>query len=173
MTGITRVAGIVEPLRSYNYEVVLPSDFGDPSRLRYQVSSVEFPVWFSLSTQEIVVANLGKRYLPVDFGRKDDVTIEFWESEDFAVQNYFDAWRRRIVGENVVGELSRELVSVPSQWLKDIEVLILNTKGEQVGRYRLVGCFPIDLEIGRLEYSANDLLTVTVRLVVHGIQRLS
>ena len=58
--GLYQIPGIVkEPLRAYNFEVELPRDFGDADRLKYQVRSVQFPVWFNLETEEVRVEALG------------------------------------------------------------------------------------------------------------------
>lgn len=170
MSGISQVAGIVEPLRVYNYEVILPREFGDSERLRYQVRNVGFPVWWNLRVEEVRRQNLGKWYLPVDFEKEEDFTIEFWESEDLAVQSYFDSWREKIVGEQVVGEVSRELISVPREWMKDVEVLLLNSAGSVVRRYRLVNCYPVAMSIGKLDYGVSEVVLVTVTLAIHGVR---
>ena len=170
MPGLSQIAGIVEPLRSYNYEVILPREFGDSARLRYQVRNVEFPVWWNLKVEEVRRQNLGKWYLPVDFEKGTDISIEFWESEDLAVQSYFNSWRDKIVSEQVIGEINRELVSVPREWMKDVEVILLNASGSEVKRYQLVNCYPAEMAVGRLDYGGSELVLVTVTLITHGVR---
>ncbi len=169
--GLSRIPGIVkEPLRVYSFEVELSYDFGDADKLRYQVKSVEFPVWFDLEVDGVRVEGLGYYFLPDDFSGKGDVKIEFWEDVELSVQRYFNKWRSMIVSENVVGTPFRELKELPSRWMKDIVVHVFDVKGRKVGSYRLRKCYPAGVDVMRLSYESNEVVGVGVSLVVHGIE---
>jgi len=169
--GLSQVAGIVkEPLRAYSFEVELPRDFGDAERLRCQVRSVEFPVWFDLEVEGVRVEGLGYYFLPDDFSGKADVKIEFWEDVGLSVQRYFNSWRSKIVSESVMGTPYRELKDLPSRWMKDVVVHVLDVKGNRVGSYRLRKCYPVSVDVMRLGYENNEVISVNVTLVIHGVE---
>jgi len=169
--GLSQIPGIVgEPLRAYSFEVELPHDFGDASRLKYQVKSVQFSVWFNLETEGVRVEGLGYYFLPVDFEGKGEVRMDFWEDVELSVQRYFGNWRKLIVVEEVVGTPYRELRELPSRWMKDVVVNVFDVKGRKVGSYRLRKCYPVGIEVVRLGYESNELVEVSVSLVLHGIE---
>jgi hypothetical protein len=169
--GLSRIPGVVkEPLRAYSFEVELPRDFGDADRLKYQVKSVEFPVWFDLEVEGVRAGGLGFYFLPDDFSGKAEVRVEFWEDVELSVQRYFNKWRSKMVVESVVGTPYRELRELPSKWMKDVLVHVLDVKGKRVGSYRLRKCYPISIDAMRLGYAENEVVSVSVSLVVHGIE---
>lgn len=171
MIGISQVVGIVkEPLRAYSFEVELPRDFGDADRLRYQVKSVEFPVWFDLEVEGVRVEGLGYYFLPDDFSGKVEVKVEFWEDVELLVQRYFNKWRSMMVMESVTGMPYRELKELPSKWMKDVLVHVLDVKGRKVRSYRLRKCYPMSVDVMRLGYESNEVVEVGVTLIVHGIE---
>jgi hypothetical protein len=171
LIGLSQVVGIVkEPLRAYSFEVELPRDFGDAERLRYQVKSVEFPVWFDLEVEGVRVEGLGYYFLPDEFSGKADVKIEFWEDVGLSVQRYFNNWRSKIVSESVIGTPYRELKDLPSKWMKDVVVHVLDVKGKRVGSYRLRKCYPASIDVMRLGYENNEVISVNVTLVMHGVE---
>jgi len=169
--GLSQIPGIVkEPLRAYSFEVELPHDFGDVSRLRYQVKSVQFPVWFNLEVEGVRVEGLGYYFLPVDFESREEVKVDFWEDVELSVQRYFGNWRKLMVVEEVVGTPYRELRELPSRWMKDVVVHVFDVKGRKVASYRLKKCYPVGIEVVRLGYEVNELVEVSVSFVVHGIE---
>ena len=171
LTGLSQVVGIVkEPLRAYSFEVELPHDFGNADKLKYQVKSVEFPVWFDLEVEGVRVEGLGYYFLPDEFSGKADVKIEFWEDVGLSVQRYFNSWRSKIVSESVMGTPFRELKDLPSKWMKDVVVYVLDVKGNRVGSYRLRKCYPVSIDVMRLGYENNEVISVNVTLVMHGVE---
>jgi hypothetical protein len=168
--GLSQIPCIVkEPLRAYSFEVELPRDFGDAEKLRYQVKSVEFPVWFDLEVEGVRVEGLGFYFLPDDFSGKAEVKVEFWEDVELSVLRYFNKWRSKIVSESVAGTPYRELKDLPSKWMKDVLVYVLDVKGKRVGTYRLRKCYPISIDMVRFGYENNEIVSVSVTLIVHGI----
>jgi hypothetical protein len=171
MVGISQIVGIVkEPIRAYSFEVELPRDFGDADRLRYQVKSVEFPVWFDLEVEGVRVEGLGYYFLPDDFSGKAEVKVGFWEDVELSVQRYFNKWRSMMVMESVTGTPYRELKELPSKWMKDVLVHVLDVKSRRVGSYRLRKCYPVSIDGMRFGYESNEVVEVGVTLVVHGIE---
>jgi hypothetical protein len=53
--------------------------------------------------------------------------------------------------------------------MKDVLVHVLDVKGRKVGLYRLRKCYPISIDVMRLGYAENEIVSVSVSLVVHGI----
>jgi len=171
MVGLSQIPGIVkEPLRAYSFEVELPRDFGDADRLRYQVKLVQFPVWFNLEAKEVRAGGVGYYFLPDDFEGRGEVKIEFWEDVELSVQRYFNNWRKLMVVEDVVGTPYRELRELPSKWMKDVVVYVLDVKGKRVGSYRLRKCYPVSVDAISLGYENNSIVEVSVSLVLHGIE---
>jgi len=171
VVGISQVIGMVrEPLRSYSFEVELPYDFGNAELLRYQVRSVQFPIWFDLDTEKIRVEGVGYYFLPSDFRTEGMVRLEFWENSELSVQSYFLRWRELFVGESVVGTPYRELKALPSQWMRDISIYLLDGKGNRVGGYLFRKSYPIAVDAMSLDYTRNDLVIVNVTLAVHGVE---
>ena len=169
--GLVRIPGIVkEPLRAYSFEIELPRDFGDADKLKYQVKSVEFPVWFDLEVEGVRVEGLGFYFLPDDFSGKAEVKVEFWEDVELSVQRYFNNWRSKIVSESVAGTPYRELKELPSKWMKDVVVHVLDVKGKRIGSYRLRKCYPVTVDAMRLGYESNEVVSVNVTLIIHGIE---
>jgi hypothetical protein len=168
---LSQIPGIVkEPLRAYSFEVELPRDFGDADKLKYQVKSVEFPVWFDLEVEGVRVEGLGFYFLPDDFSGKGEVKVEFWEDVELSVQRYFNKWRSKMVVESVAGTPYRELRDLPSKWMKDVVVHVLDVKGKRVGSYRLRKCYPVSIDVMRLGYENNEVVAVGVTLIMHGIK---
>lgn len=169
--GLSRIPGIVkEPLRAYSFAVELPRDFGDADTLKYQVKSVEFPVWVDLEVEGVRVEGLGFYFLPDDFSGKAEVKMDFWEDVELSVQKYFNKWRSKIVSESVVGAPYRELKELPSKWMKDVLVHVLDVRGKRTGSYRLRKCYPIAVDVMRWEYESNEVVSVNVTLIIHGIE---
>jgi hypothetical protein len=75
-----------------------------------------------------------------------------------------------IVGEVVSGTPYRELKELPSKWMKDVNVYVLDGKGKRVGSYQLKKCYPTGIDTMNLGYEQNEVVVVSVTLVIHGIE---
>jgi hypothetical protein len=78
-----------------------------------------------------------------------------------------------MVVEDVVGTPYRELKELPSKWMKDVVVHVLDVKGRKVGSYRLVKCYPVGIDVMSLGYESNGIVEVSVSLVLHGIEMIA
>ena len=171
MVSLVQLVGQVrEPLRSYSWVIDLPKDFGDSQRLRYQVKSVDLPVWVGMSVSDVIVGGQGRLIIPNEFEEVGEVVVSFWESVDLVVQKYFWNWRKVMVGEGISGLPYRELKAVPSKWMKDVVVALLDGKGKEVVRYRLKMCYPVKVEDVKLSYEENGVVEVNVSFAVCDIQ---
>jgi hypothetical protein len=169
--GLVQISGIVkEPLRAYSFEVELPRDLGDADRLKYQVKSVQFPLWFNLEAEGVRVGGVGYYFLPDDFEGRGEVKVDFWEDVELSVQKYFSNWRKLMVVEDVVGTPFRELKELPSKWMKDVVVHVLDVKGRRVGSYRLRKCYPVSVDVISLGYERSEVVEVSVSFVLHGVE---
>jgi hypothetical protein len=86
------------------------------------------------------------------------------------VQNYFLRWRELFVGESIVGTPYRELKSLPSQWMRDVSIYLLDGKGNRVAGYLFRKSYPIAVDTMNLDYSRNDLVIVNVTITIHGVE---
>jgi len=169
------VGKVREPLRAYNFEVILPADFASPEvvkRLAFQVQDVSLPIFDAIETENCFLAYGRVLQIPARW-RDFDLAITFWESDDRAVLNYFDRWMKSmLVDSSVVSDKYRYFRPL-KEFRKNVEVWFLNMKGERVWGVKCIECYPTSAEQFRLDYSRNELLTITVNFAVMSIERIS
>jgi hypothetical protein len=98
-----------------------------------------------------------------------ELQIEFWESKSSVVQLYFYTWRSKIVKDPFEAEPFRELINVPSKWMKDVYVDVIGSGGNPIGTYKFSLCYPTKVDTLRFGYDSNEVLTVSVTLVFHNV----
>lgn len=173
MVSLSTVIGLVrEPLRSYNFEVVLPVEFGDSQRLKYLVKSVSCPAVVNLTVKRDLPYSLvykGNVVSGVDF---DELTIKFMETEDRAVLRYFESWRKRIVISEEVGSAYFYNFRLPREYKRSIEVWWLGVDGERKFGFRFEDSFPVSVSVLEGRYDGNEVIEIEVKFAYNFIKIL-
>lgn len=173
MASLSTVIGLVrEPLRSYNFEVVLPVQFGDSQRLKYLVRSVSCPAVVNLSVERELPYSLvykGNVISGLDF---DELTVGFMETEDKAVLKYFESWRKRIVISEEVGSAYFYSFRLSREYKRSVEVWWLGVDGERKFGFRFEGAFPISVSVLKGRYDGNEVVEVEVKFAYDFIKVL-
>jgi hypothetical protein len=169
------IGKVREPLRAYNFEVILPSDFASPDvvqRLAYQVQDVSLPIFDKIDTENYFLAY--GRVLQIPARWQDfDLSITFWESDDMVVMNYFQKWIQSMLIDTASDSDKYRYFKPLKEFRKNVEVWFLNLKGERVWGVKCLECYPTSAEQLRLDYSRSDLLTITVNFAVMAIERMT
>lgn len=158
------VARVGEPVRSYNFVVYLPSDFGNADLLKYQLISVEVPLFHSFETEGMPYAPSLPLPLPSGFNSFPEATLTFWENENFDVYNYFSRWKNSVA---YFDDFSTYFMNhkFRKQYVKDVKVEVLSVDGRVVGCFTLLEAFPTSLNNITFSYRESELLTVEVTFV--------
>lgn len=157
----TVIKTVREPLRSYNFEVILPAEFGNSERLRYMVRSVDLPSFFNLETEKVEVAPGFEIEYPAGFRKDDRVSLEFWEDEDLSVYEYFLKWRGRIV-DLEYGSATLMNFARRRDYVRSFDVYLLNIRNERVKKVKIMEAFPVGVERFSFSYSESNVVTVRV-----------
>ena len=91
--------------------------------------------------------------------KADRVRITFVKTMPDAVALYINAWKNLIVD-------SDGLFNLKGDYAKTMYVRFLDSTGVAVGRYKLIGCFPVIYPKYDLNYENDDLTTVVIEFAV-------
>lgn len=93
----------------------------------------------------------------------NQVRITFAKTMPDAVSAYINAWKKLIVG-------SDGLFNPKSKYQKDIYVRFIDSTGIALGRYKLIGCFPVIYPKYDLNYENDAITTVVVEFAVDKVE---
>lgn len=82
-------------------------------------------------------------------------SMTFYEDEQATVLKWITQWRSKIK------DMSTGLMNLPKLYKRDINVDLLNGRGESVFTVKLLGCWPSDTGNLGLSYSDEGRLTIT------------
>jgi hypothetical protein len=91
------------------------------------------------------------------------VVITFAKTMPDAVSAYINAWKGLIVD-------STGLFQPKVNYQKNIYVRFLDSTGIAVGRYKLIGCFPVKYPQYNLSYADDSIVTVQVSFAVDKVE---
>jgi len=94
----------------------------------------------------------------------DRVRITFVKTMPDAVSAYINSWKNLILNDKT------GLFNVKSIYQKDIYARFLDSTGIALGRYKLIGCFPVVYPKYDLNYDNNDLTTIVIEFAVDKIE---
>jgi hypothetical protein len=169
------IGKVREPLRAYNFEVILPSDFASPDivrRLTYQVQDVSLPIFDKIDTENYFPAYGRVMQIPARW-QDFDLSITFWESDDKVVMSYFQKWIQSMLIDTDIDSGQYRYFKPLKEFRKNVEVWFLNLKGERAWGVKCLECYPTSAEQLRLDYARSDLLTITVNFAVTAIERVT
>ena len=89
----------------------------------------------TLSVDPITFERGGRRVNYAGGVQATPITIDFYEDASRSSTKYLQAWASKVTNKNGTK-------NYPSQYKKPIKVNVTNVKGEIVGAWLLVGCFP-------------------------------
>ncbi len=165
MTEISRVAGIVEPLRAYNWRVQItraPAGVGLNEGLQFRARTTRVPEK-SFDTIEIPY----RWYRWFVQGREAmDKTVEltFWEGVDAAVYNALDAWRK------AVADWSTGMQGRKSDVTGEVQLQLLDGQDNVVKTFTLKNAMLVALEAIELTYEDSRTVDITARFVYDWIE---
>ena len=93
----------------------------------------------------------------------DRVRITFVKTMPDAVSAYINSWKNLIIGTD-------GLFKTKDKYEKIMYARFLDSTGIALGRYKLIGCFPVIYPKYDLNYENNDLTTVVVEFAVDKIE---
>lgn len=122
----------------------LPSTGG--TELRYLAKSVNIPDWkFATETHAS-----GMKYIK-NIERDLDISIEFYETENFTVRGFLEKWKRAIFDRNTMNFNSE----FP---LLDIEVQFVGAEESKRFSFYMTGCMIKDVDEYTLTYEEGEVL---------------
>jgi len=152
--------------RNYLWDVLLP-DIGIPTGglmgfgLAQLVRKVQFGDYSMDDSRTMRVGPFQANF--AGLLKVDRVRITFVKTMPDAVSAYINTWKGLIVGNN--GEFQ-----LKSKYAKTIYVRFIDSTGVALGRYKLIGCFPVVYPKYDLNYENNDLTTVVIEFAVDKIE---
>ena len=168
--------------KTYLFKIVLPAavDIGQYNAkikvkdfIQYCTSSTSFPV--SQTDNQAI------SYFNSEFKIAKKTTYSNWQAtfryniqnSDFVIGNisfpgadisssplncyeYFNYWRNTVFWEN------DRVSSLPKDYKKNFDLLLLNEQGQPYNYFTLIGAWPTQISGGNLDYSTDNILTFTV-----------
>jgi len=95
--------------------------------------------------------------------KADRIRVTFVKTMPDAVSAYVNAWKNLIIGKD-------GLFKTKDKYSKTMYVRFLDSTGIALGRYKLIGCFPVIYPKYQMNYENNDLTTVVVEFSVDKIE---
>lgn len=146
--------------RNYNWQAVFPTTINSIPGL-----------WISQYCQEVHFGDYNVTATPIKYGPEvrryvkdleiSNATFIFLAPSDQTVLNYFLGWRKQISSDGYFFP--------KSFYSHDVYVLLYEGLIE-VQRFRLMGCFPLEIPKQDLSYSGEDVVRYTVTLNVDKIE---
>ena len=93
----------------------------------------------------------------------DRVRVTFVKTMPDAVSAYINSWKDLIIGDD-------GLFKTKDKYAKTMYVRFLDSTGIALGRYKLIGCFPVIYPKYDLNYENNDLTTVVIEFAIDKIE---
>jgi len=156
--AISQIPGVAEPLRAYLWELTFvrtPSGVNIPEGLKLRAVSSRIP---GRTFERIEMHYLWMTWAV--HGREGvdkEIELEFWEGVDMAVRNAFMKWLE-LVGNWANGEQAyKDEVS------GDIQLKLLDGKGNPVRTIVLRNAMLIALDTRDLRYDSNEVVSFTAR----------
>ena len=165
MPELSTIAGIVEPLRTYNWEVQVvrsPSGVNLPDNLRFRARSCSVP-GKSFDTIEVQYKWMTWR---VHGRESSDKTVEitFWEGVDMAVYNALDNWRKA-VGDWLTGRQKTK-----AEVSGDIQIQLQDSQERSIKTFVLKNAYLQDLAAIELSYDTSAVVEVRATFVFDWIE---
>lgn len=158
MPEISRVAGIVEPLRTYNWLVQIvrtPSGVSWNEGLQFRVRVASIPEK-SFDTIEMNY-RWYKWFVQGREAGDKSVELAFWEGVDMAVYNALDKWRKA-VGDWLTGKQGRK-----EEVTGEIQLQLLDGSDQVVKTFVLKNAMLIALEAIELSYDDSGVVELRAR----------
>ena len=160
MPALNTIAGVVEPLRVYNWEIQVvraPSGVNLPENLRFRARTCSIP-GKSFDTIEIQYKWMTWRVHGREAGDKT-VEVTFWEGVDMAVYNALDGWRKA-VGDWLTGKQKTK-----ADVSGDIQIQLQNSEEKPVKTFVLRNAYLQDLAAIDLSYDTSGVVEVRATFV--------
>jgi len=166
MPDIVTVAGIVEPLRAYNYQVTIiraPSGFPTIQGLEWRAIRVTIPDQAFNSIE--IWYRWFRWFVPGTEAMAKTIDITWWEDVDLSIYGSLWAWREA-VGSWETGE----------QWTKDeisgdIEIALLDGSEGVVGTVTVMNAFLLNIGTIDLAYGDSRVVEVTATFQFDWLER--
>lgn len=158
MVAVSQIPGVAEPLRGYLWELTFvrtPAGVSIPEGLKLRAVSARIP---GLKFERIDLHYLWMTWA-VHGKESADKEIEFvfWEGVDMAVRNAFMTWLK------LVGDWSSGKQSYRTEVTGDIQLKLLDGKGNVVRTIVLRNAILLSVEETEVRYESNEVVDMTVR----------
>ena len=111
---------------------------------------------------------LGRMYYDSGDREFDTLTLEFYNSQDFAIRNFFEEWMNNINlnEKNYQIETNSSIVTTAFDiFMDELTVTQLDRRENPLKKYKFFGVFPLECSDIKLDYDENDSIeTFTVSL---------
>lgn len=149
-------SNLTDPLRTYLWEMMIPNvpGGGDVDAVRLRCVSSAIP---NVASEEIVVDWRAMRFrIAGKLNYSHTITMTFLESADRKILDAFYNWRKLVTNPETGAGVA------PSEYKTDIYISLLNTKGEEVVKIKLMGCYPQEMGEIALDMATNEIIRPTV-----------
>jgi len=167
MPDIITVAGIVEPLRMYNYKVTLTrAPGGLDGVLGLEWRAIRCPIPEHAFESIEIWTRWFKWYVQGLEGGGKTLEITWWEGEDLAIYNALWEWR------NIVGDWLTGRQGMKQDISGELEITFLGGDESELGTVRVMNVFPITINPIELAYGENRVVEVTATFQFDWMERV-
>jgi len=156
--AISQIPGVAEPLRGYLWELTFvrtPAGVSIPEGLKLRAVSARIP---GRTFERIELHYLWMTWaVHGREGADKEIEFEFWEGVDMAVRNAFMNWLK------LVGDWSTGSQSYRTEVTGDIQLKLLDGKGNPVRTIVLRNAILIAADAREVRYESNEVVSFTAR----------
>jgi hypothetical protein len=142
----------IEPAFQWSYYVVFPNILGED--LAFAVLSTNLPK-IEFAVLDINCKNRQKTIAGRQNKSQFTVMLRDFVTPDIAAMLW--TWKKLI-------SPSVGIINSPSRYKVDAKFRVCNGRGEDVQKWALKGCWPSSIEFGQTDYSATDVIQMTMTL---------
>tara|TARA_B100000497_G_scaffold8119_1_gene8530 strand:- start:11653 stop:12375 length:723 start_codon:yes stop_codon:yes gene_type:complete len=131
------------------------SDLPGRSTLHFLCRSCNLPMNQMLTSERII----GMKQEKITYGyAQSDVTLSFYESNDFPIRKYFQTWQNTQVDQDE-GELNFK-----KSYAKDMTITAFSTEGSPLFGVSLIDAFPVTINQQDFSNENNGIVDTTVTI---------
>lgn len=158
---------VKQPLFSYNYDIVLPSDLDPSGNVAERIQSVNLPGLSLQSDSGFPWLPNRNINLPTGLEMTSGITLTFAEFEDSVVTKFLEKWFNLIINEDGT-------MNPPKTYWRNVKIYMnksINTLFGMAQKINVIDCYPTNVYKRDLSYDQNSIVMVEVPLMYQYIER--
>lgn len=160
-TDVERASTRPDPQLDWRWIVIDPIPFGQNFKMDCTyIESVDLPIP-NVAAEQIRVS--GRPMMLPGLSSLEAFTINFYNDVDGRAFQYLLYWK------GLVKDFGTGIYGYPSDYMADLQVALLDNKGEEVVRACLMGIWPADTNNLSLSYDGNSRLALSQNFAIQNI----